>query len=68
MINSNVQICNPTKINAFTSNVDQGNGIVDHITFKRKLPTIKHVVHIPFIDLHCCYEITNKLNQRMYCL
>jgi hypothetical protein len=31
---------NPMKINAFTSNVDQGDEIIEHTTFKRWLPTI----------------------------
>ncbi len=60
MINSNVQICNPMEIDAFTNSVGQGNEIIEHITFKKGLPIIEHMVHIFFTNLHCCYEITDK--------
>ncbi len=59
MINSNVQICNPMEIDALMNSIGQGNEIIEHIIFKRGLLAIKHVVHILFIDLHCCYEITD---------
>jgi hypothetical protein len=60
MINYDVQVYNPTETNVFMNNVDQGNEIIEHITFKKGLLVTKHVVHIPFIDLHYYYEITNK--------
>jgi len=42
------------------SNVDKGNEIVEHITFKKGPHVIKHVVHIPFTNLHSYYEIIDK--------
>jgi len=73
MINLNAQICNPMEIDALMNSVDQSNEIIEHITFKRGLPMIEHVIHILFIDLHCCYEIIDKsipyvckFNQGMY--
>jgi hypothetical protein len=41
-------------------NVDQSFKTSEHITLKRGRVITKHVVHIPFIDLHYCYEITDK--------
>jgi len=35
MINSDVYICNPMKIDVLMSNVEKGNEIIEHITFKR---------------------------------
>jgi hypothetical protein len=40
--------------------IDQGSEIVEHITFKRGLPIIKHALNIPFTYFNCCYEIKNK--------
>jgi hypothetical protein len=40
--------------------VDQSFEISEHITFKRGLTIIEHVVHIPFTYLHYCYEIKDK--------
>jgi hypothetical protein len=60
MINLHVQICNPMEIDALMNSVGQGNEIIEHITFKKRLPIIEHMVHILFIDLHCCYEFINK--------
>jgi hypothetical protein len=57
---SNVQICNPMEIDALMNNAGQGNEIIEHITSKRGLLVIEHVVHILLIDFHCCYEISNK--------
>jgi hypothetical protein len=48
------------EIDAFMNSVGQGNEIIEHITFKRGLPIIEHVVHILFINLHYCYEFTDK--------
>jgi len=48
------------EIDVLMNNVGQGNEIIEHITFKRRLPIIEHVIYILFIDLDCCYEITNK--------
>jgi hypothetical protein len=60
MVNFSVHICNPTKINAFMSTIDQGNEIVEHITFKRGLLVIEHAIHIPFTYFNCCYELQTK--------
>jgi hypothetical protein len=48
------------EIDVLMNNVGQSNEIIEHITFKRRLRVIEHVVYILFIDLDCCYEITNK--------
>ncbi len=40
--------------------VDQSFEISEHITLKRGLAITKHAIHIPFIDLHYCYEIIDK--------
>jgi hypothetical protein len=48
------------EIDVLMSNVDQGNEIIEQITFKRGLHVIEHVVHIPFTDLHSYYEIIDK--------
>jgi hypothetical protein len=48
------------EIDALMNSVGQGNEIIEHITFKKRLPIIEHMVHILFIDLHCCYEFINK--------
>jgi len=48
------------EINALMSNVDQGSEIIEYITSKRRLPVIEHVIYIPFTNLHCYYETTNK--------
>jgi hypothetical protein len=50
------------EINALMNTIDQSSEIIQHITFKRGLIIIEHVVHIPFTNLHCCYEITYKLD------
>jgi hypothetical protein len=42
------------------NSVGQGNEVIEHIIFKRGLHLIEHVVHIFFINLHCCYEIIDK--------
>jgi len=42
--------------NAIMNNVDQSF----KITLKRGLTIIEHAIHIPFIDRHYYYEITNK--------
>jgi hypothetical protein len=60
MINACVHIRNPTYIDVVMGNVDQSFEINEHITFKRGLAITEHVIHIPFIDLHYCYEITDK--------
>ncbi len=60
MINLNVQICNPMEIDALMNSVGQGNEIIEHIIFKRGLRIIEHVIHMLFIDFHCCYEFTDK--------
>jgi hypothetical protein len=60
MINYGVQICNPMEIDVIMNIVDQNNEIIEHITFKRGLHVIEHVVHISFTYLHYCYEITYK--------
>ncbi len=36
--------------NAFMSNVDQGSGILEHITFKKGLLITKHVVDFAFTN------------------
>jgi hypothetical protein len=48
------------EIDAIMNNVGQGNEIIEHITFKRGLPIIEHVVHILFTNLHYCYEIIDE--------
>jgi len=48
------------EIDAFMNIVDQSNEIIEHITFKRGLVVIEHLVHISFTYLHCFYEITYK--------
>jgi hypothetical protein len=50
------------EINALMNTIDQSSEIIQHITFKRGLIIIQQVVHTPFIDLHCCNEITYKLD------
>ncbi len=62
------------EIDVLMSNVE-GNEIIEHITFKRGLHIIEHVVRIPSTNLHSCYEIINKnvlslckFNQGVYCL
>jgi hypothetical protein len=62
MIKFYVQIYILAKINALINICDQANEISEHITFKRRLVVIIHVVYIPFTNLNCCYEITNKRN------
>jgi hypothetical protein len=62
MINFCVQIYILAKINALINIYDQTNEISEHITFKRRLVVIVHVVYIPFINLDCCYEIIDKRN------
>jgi hypothetical protein len=48
------------KIDVLMSNVEKGNEIIEHISFKRGLRVIEHVVCIPFIDLHSYYQIIDK--------
>ncbi len=62
MINSCVQIYILAQINALINRYDQVNEISEHITFKRRLVVIVHVVYIPFTNLDCCYEIIDKRN------
>jgi hypothetical protein len=50
MINFGVQIYNPMETNALMSNVDQGNGILEPITFKKGLLITKDVVHFTFTN------------------
>jgi hypothetical protein len=46
--------------NVVMGNVDQSFEISEHITFKKGLAIVEHVVHTPIINLHYCYEITGK--------
>jgi hypothetical protein len=46
--------------NAIMNNVDQSFEISEHVTLKRGLTIIEHVVHINFTDLYYYYKITNK--------
>ncbi len=62
MINSYVEIYILAKINALVNKYDQANEINEHITFKRRLVVIVHVLYIPFTNLDCCYEIIDKRN------
>jgi hypothetical protein len=48
------------EIDVFMINVDQGNEIIEHIIFKKRLHVIEHVVHIPFTNIHSYYEIIDK--------
>jgi hypothetical protein len=36
----------------FMSSVDQGNGILEHITFKKGLLITKHAIPFPFTNIH----------------
>jgi hypothetical protein len=62
MINSYVQIYILAKINVLINRYDQANEISEHITLKRRLVVILHVVYIPFTNLDYCYEIIDKRN------
>jgi len=62
MINSYVQIYILAKINVLINRYDQANEINEHITFKRRLVVIVHVVYIPFTNLDRYYEIIYKRN------
>ncbi len=62
MINYCVQICNLVKTNALMNKVDQVSGINEHITFKRIMVILVHVVYISFTNLDCYYEIINKIS------
>jgi len=59
MINAHVQICNLIQIDVVMGRVDQSFEISEHITLKKKMVISKHSIHIPFIDLHSCFEVTN---------
>lgn len=59
MINAHVQIYNLMQIDVVMGRVDQSFKISEHITLKKKLVISKHSIHIPFIDLHSYFEVTN---------
>ncbi len=56
MINVYVHICNSTQTNVVKGGVDQSFEINEHVTFKRGLSIIEHVVHIPITNLMIHYN------------